>query len=177
MNFSPTIRIQQWVFPQGSSKNYSDQPLPLEVAGPISRKAVNIVCEGAIDMYIGDVGVITRELTCWGYLFGWWNRSVLAVEDLLELRSTVWDLPDMVLEVRINVIAGTRRITVQLYNRQDEERGPIAETHVKALTDALLDGAEAFIRWGGEIEGDNGLTIGNIERLRAAPAPWKPKQY
>lgn len=171
----PTIRIQQWVFPEERAKNYSDQPLPLEVAGPISRKAVNIVCEGAIDMYIDDVGVITRELTCWGYLFGWWNSSLLAVEDLLQLRSTVWDLPDMALEVRINVIPGTRRATVQLCNRQGDEYGPIAETHIKALTEALLDGAEAFVRWGGEVGGDSDLTIANIERLRAAPAPWKPK--
>lgn len=151
--------------------------MPIEIAGPLTKKAIPGMCEGAIDMYIGDVGVITRELTWWGYLFSWWDSSLSAVEDLFQLKSTVWYLPGKVLKVPINVIPGTRRVTVQLYNTRNGEYGPIAKTHVKTLTDAILDGAEAYVRWCGEFNGIKGLTIANIERLRTATAPWKPKHH
>ncbi len=164
------IQIRQWVFPQGNWKLPTDEPVPLEVAGPLTHKAVSGLCEGAIDMYVDGVGVITRDLTWWGYLFDWWREALDAVESLLVLRSVVWNLPGKTLHVAIEIVAGTRRARVQLRARHNPEHGPAVEVHVAALVDALLDGAEQYIRWCGPYDTS---TLERVEQLRRAPAPWR----
>ncbi len=166
-----TIRIQTWVFPAGQWNKPTDRLIPLRLAGPLPRTAPAIA-EGAIDLHIDDLPILSHNLTDWGYVENWWRSALAAIEHLLHLHPAVWPLEGKVLHLSIDPVPNTRRANIQLRNSRDPSlSGSPIRAHIPTLADALLAEAELFFRW--RSPPDAAALQEHIDRLRSAPAPWR----